>query len=515
LKERKLDLVEGDLPPNGGSPETAARVRRAKIICTIGPACDSDEMIRDLMLAGMDVARLNFSHGTHSEHARRIERLRRVAHQLKRTICILQDLQGPKIRTGVLKDGKNITLKPGALLTITPRKVAGTAALISSDFPELAREVAPGARILLSDGRIELKVRAIHGDDVECEVLNGGTLGEHQGINLPDTSMAVPSITEKDKRDLEFGLKHGVDVVAMSFVRSADDIQAGKNLMREFGKSVPVIAKLEKPQAIDRLEEILEAANGVMVARGDLGVEMRPEQIPIIQKLVIQRSAVWRKPVITATQMLESMTENPRPTRAEASDVANAIFDGSDAVMLSGETARGKYPLETVAMMSRIVQEAENAMTRLPHAPRRRHEDHRYSVAETICESIAHAAEDLPMGAIAVFTESGNTARMLSKHRPKVCIYAFSRKPEVCNRMNALWGVHPVHAEEWESAESMLRTAEKELISKGLLREGDVLGLVAGTKLTSGATNFMRLHTVGENNSRRSTGERSASKHKK
>ena len=520
MKERKLDLVEGDLPPNGGSPEIAARVRRAKIICTIGPACDSDEMIRDLMLAGMDVARLNFSHGTHSEHARRIERLRRVAHQLKRTICILQDLQGPKIRTGVLKDGKTITLKPGALLTITPRKVAGTAALISSDFPELAREVAPGARVLLSDGRIELKVRAIHGDDVECEVLNGGTLGEHQGINLPDTSMAVPSITEKDKRDLEFGLKHGVDVVAMSFVRSADDIQAGKNLMREFGKSVPVIAKLEKPQAIDRLEEILEAANGVMVARGDLGVEMRPEQIPIIQKLVIQRSAVWRKPVITATQMLESMTENPRPTRAEASDVANAIFDGSDAVMLSGETARGKYPLETVAMMSRIVQEAETAMTRLPHAPRRRHEDHRYSVAETICESIAHAAEDLPMGAIAVFTESGNTARMLSKHRPKVCIYAFSRKPEVCNRMNALWGVHPVHAEEWESAESMLRTAEKELISKGLLREGDVLGLVAGTKLTSGATNFMRLHTVGENNSRRSTGERSAGerstgKHKK
>jgi pyruvate kinase len=510
LKERKLDLVEGDLPSNGGSPEIAARVRRAKIVCTIGPACDSDEMIRDLMLAGMDVARLNFSHGTHAEHARRIERLRRVAHQLKRTICILQDLQGPKIRTGLLKDGKNITLKPGALLTITPRKVTGTAAVISSDFPELAREVAPGARVLLSDGRIELKVRAIHGDDVECEVLNGGTLGEHQGINLPDTSMAVPSITEKDKRDLEFGLKHGVDVVALSFVRSADDIQAGKNLMREFGKSVPVIAKLEKPQAIDRLEEILEAANGVMVARGDLGVEMRPEQIPIIQKLVIQRSAVWRKPVITATQMLESMTENPRPTRAEASDVANAIFDGSDAVMLSGETARGQYPLETVAMMSRIVQEAETAMTRLPHAPRRRHEDHRYSVAETICESIAHAAEDLPMGAIAVFTESGNTARMLSKHRPKVCIYAFSRKPEVCNRMNALWGVHPVHAEEWESAESMLRTAEKELISKGLLREGDVLGLVAGTKLTSGATNFMRLHTVGENNSRRSTG-----KHKK
>ena len=506
MKERKLDLVEGDLPPCGGAPEVVGRVRRAKIVCTIGPACDSEEMIRKLMLAGMDVARLNFSHGTHAEHAKRIERIRSAAKQLKRTICIMQDLQGPKIRTGVLKNGKNVTLKPGSVLTITPRNVTGTATLISSDFPELAREVAPGARVLLSDGRIELKVRAIHGDDVECEVLNGGTLGEHQGINLPDTSMAVPSVTEKDKRDLEFGLKHGVDVVALSFVRSAEDIHAGKNLMRGFGKSVPIIAKLEKPQAIERLEEILEASNGVMVARGDLGVEMPPERIPVIQKLVIQRAGVWRKPVITATQMLESMTDNPRPTRAEASDVANAIFDGCDAVMLSGETARGNYPLETVAMMSRIVLEAEASMTQLPPAPRRRREDHRYSVAETICESIAHAAEDLPMGAIAVFTESGNTARMLSKHRPKVCIYAFSRKPEVCNRMNALWGVHPVHKEEWASAESMLKTAEDELLSKGLLRAGDVLGLVAGTRLTSGATNFMRLHTVGENNAARSSG---------
>jgi pyruvate kinase len=468
-------------------------------------------MLRNLMLAGMDVARLNFSHGSHAEHTKRIERIRRAAQQLKRTICILQDLQGPKIRTGVLKDGKNVMLKAGATLTITSRKVTGTAALISSDFPDLAHEVAPGARVLLCDGRIELRVRAVHGDDIECEVLNGGTLGEHQGINLPDTSMRVPAVTEKDKRDLEFGLKHGVDVVALSFVRSAEDIHAAKNIMRGFGKSVPIVTKLEKPQAIEKLEEILEASNGVMVARGDLGVEMPPERIPVIQKLIIQRAGVWRKPVITATQMLESMTDNPRPTRAEASDVANAIFDGCDAVMLSGETARGKYPLETVAMMSRIVLEAEAAMNQLPFMPRRRHEDHRYSVAETICESIAHAAEDLPMGAIAVFTESGNTARMLSKHRPKVCIYAFSRKLEVCNRMNALWGVHPVHKEEWESAESMLKTAEDELIAKGLLRPGDVLGLVAGTKLTSGATNFMRLHTVGERNAARP----SAGRHKK
>jgi pyruvate kinase len=497
--KRKLDLVEGDLPASGPAPEeTAERVRRAKIICTIGPACDSEEKIRELMSTGMDVARLNFSHGTHAEHARRIHRLRRAARHLKRTICILQDLQGPKIRTGRLKDGHYVLLKAGALLTITPRMLAGTAELISTDFAGLAREVEPGARVLLSDGRIELRVRSIQGDDVVCEVLNGGTLGEQQGINLPGAALAIPALTAKDKLDLEFGLKHGVDLVALSFVRSGEDIREAKSLMRDFGKSVPIIAKLEKPQAIERLEEILEVASSVMIARGDLGVELPPERVPIIQKLIIQRAGVWRRPVITATQMLESMTENPRPTRAEASDVANAIFDGTDAVMLSGETASGRYPRETVAIMVRIILEAEASMAQSLPATRRRHEEHRYSVAETICESIAHAAEDLPMRAIAVFTESGNTARMLSKHRPRVCIYAFSRKLEVCNRMNALWGVHPVHKEEWESAEAMLQTAEKELLQKGLLRTGDVLGLVAGTKLTSGATNFMRLHTVGE-----------------
>jgi len=505
LKERKLDLVEGGLSASGPAPEEAAeRVRRAKIICTIGPACDSEEMIGDLMRTGMDVARLNFSHGTHAEHARRIRRLRRAADHLKRTICIVQDLQGPKIRTGRLKNGKAVLLKAGTLLTITPRKVVGTATLISTDFAGLAREVEPGARILLSDGRIELRVRSIRGEDVECEVLNGGTLGEQQGINLPGAAMAIPALTAKDKRDLEFGLKHGVDVVALSFIRSAADVRMAKSLMREFGKSVPIIAKLEKPQAIERLEEILEVADGVMIARG----ELPPERVPIIQKLVIQRAGVWRRPVITATQMLESMTENPRPTRAEASDVANAIFDGTDVVMLSGETASGRYPREAVAMMARIILEAEASIAQLPPAARRRREDHRYSVAETICESIAHAAEDLPMRAIAVFTESGNTARMLSKHRPKVRIYAFSRKPEVCNRMNTLWGVHPVHKDQWESAEEMLKTAEKELLPKGLLRIGDVLGLVAGTKLTSGATNFMRLHTVGESDQARSTWRR-------
>ncbi len=453
------------------------------------------------MQLGMDVARLNFSHGTHAEHARRIKRLRSAARKLNRTLCILQDLQGPKIRTGRLKGGEPVTLEAGARLTITPRQAAGTASLISTDFPGLAREVEPGARILLSDGRIELRVIAIHADDVECEIVNGGLLAEQQGINLPGAALSIPALTEKDKVDLRFGLEQGVDAVALSFVRSADDIRIAQGLMRKYGKSVPIVAKLEKPQAIERLEEILEVAAGVMIARGDLGVEMPPERVPIIQKRVIQRASVWRKPVITATQMLESMTQNPRPTRAEASDVANAIFDGTDAAMLSGETASGRYPRETVAMMARIILEAEASMAQLPPTPRRRRENQTYSVAETICESIAHAAEELPMGAIAVFTESGNTARMLSKHRPKACIYAFSRNLEVCNRMNALWGVQPIYKTQWNSAEDMVRAAEKELLPKGIIRKGDVLGLVAGTRLTSGATNFMRLHTVGENES--------------
>ena len=413
------------------------------------------------------------------------------------------------IRTGRLKHGKPVELNSGARLTITPRVVAGTAALISTDFPALAREVEPGARVLLSDGRIELKVLAIHGDNVECEVLNGGTLAEQQGINLPGAAVAIPALTAKDKLDLEFGLKHGVDAVALSFVRSADDILMAQSLIREFGKSVPIVAKLEKPQAIERLEEILEVADGVMIARGDLGVELPPERVPVIQKRVIQRAGVWRKPVITATQMLESMTENPRPTRAEASDVANAIFDGTDAVMLSGETASGRYPRETVAMMVRIIVEAEASMTQMAQPPRRR-ERGRYSIAETICESIAHAAEDLPMRAIAVFTESGNTARLLSKHRPRARIYAFSRNLEVCNRMNALWGVHPIHKREWNSAEEMVKTAERELLPRGLIRKGDVLGLVAGTQFAEGATNFMRLHTVGESDRARSKGRKRA-----
>jgi len=497
LKPGKPDLVSGDW---SAEPAIAAR-RRAKIICTIGPSCNTEARLREMMRLGMDVARLNFSHGTHPEHARNIARLRRAAKQENRTICILQDLQGPKIRTGALKDHEPVVLQTGSLVTITPRDISGTSSLICTTFPGLAQEVRPGSRILLSDGLIELRVTQVRNSDVECQVVNGGLLGEHQGINLPGAALSIPALTSKDRADLEFGLKHGVDMVALSFVRSAGDVRSVKQIMVERGRDAPVIAKLEKPQALKQLEEIFEAADGVMVARGDLGVEMPAEKVPVIQKYVIRRATDWRKPVIIATQMLESMIENPRPTRAEASDVANAVFDGTDAIMLSAETATGLYPRESVAMMARIVVEAESNMAEFTH-PRRR-QQRRLSIAEAICESIAHAAEDLHMGAIAVFTESGNTALLISKYRPLAEIYAFCRTPAVCNRLNLLWGVQPVVRERALTAEQMLSAAEQELLRRGRVKTGDVLGVVAGTQMASGSTNFMRLHLVTAEEERR------------
>ena len=477
------------------APASDAALRRAKIICTIGPSCNTEPLLLDLMQLGMDVARLNFSHGTHEEHARTIERLRKAAEKLDRTICILQDLQGPKIRTGRLKNHQPVTIKSGATLTITPNDLEGDERLISTTFQGLAKEVQPGSRILLSDGLIELRVTRVRGADVQCSVVNGGMLGEHQGINLPGAALSIPALTEKDRKDLEFGLHHAVDMVALSFVRSASDVLEAKQIIADHASHIPVIAKLEKPQALDQLEAIFEASDGVMVARGDLGVEMPPEKVPVIQKRVIRRAAEWRKPVIIATQMLESMIENPRPTRAEASDVANAVFDGTDAVMLSAETASGRYPRQAVTMMAKIVAEAENSMVDFAYARQRR--NHRgLSIAETICESIAHAAEDLHMAAIAVFTETGATARLVSKFRPRTAIYAFSNVAAVCNRMNLYWGVHPVRRTQTYNTEDMVITAEQELLRRNRARTGDVMGVVAGTQHASGSTNFMRLHVV-------------------
>src|SRR6202167_4856518 len=499
MKPRQPELATADsLTAEISATSLASPVpRRAKIICTIGPACNSEAAMRDLLRLGMDVARLNFSHGTHEDHAHNIHRLRRAAEREGRTVCILQDLQGPKIRTGPLEQHQPVLLKTGSVVTITPQDIPGTTERISTTFPDLARELSAGARILLSDGLIELRVRGVRGDDVLCDVLNGGMLGEHKGINLPGIALSIPALTEKDRKDLEFGLKHGVDAVALSFVRFAADVNMVRKIVQERGADTPLIAKLEKPQAIDNLEEILEAVDGIMVARGDLGVEMAPEKIPVIQKHVIRRCSVWRKPVITATQMLESMIENPRPTRAEASDVANAIYDGTDAVMLSGETAAGKYPVETVAMMAKMGLETE-IKEPLPRVERGRQGHVRLSVAETICESMAHAAEDLDISAIAVFTETGTTARQLSKYRPKSPIFGLSSVESVIHRMTLLWGVHPILCNKLATAEQMVETAERLLEAGEHVQPREILGIVAGTRTKSGSTNFLRLHVLGD-----------------
>jgi pyruvate kinase len=473
--------------------------RRAKIVCTLGPSSDTEDDIRQLLLLGMDVARLNFSHGTHPEHLRRVRTLRKLAAELGRTVCVLQDLQGPKIRTSALRNHTPVNLIPGARVTITNKEIEGTAELLGTTFKTLAREVEIGSRILLSDGRLSLKVLKVQGDDVLCEVMDGGLLGEHQGINLPGAVLSAPSLTNKDKKDLAFGLSIHVDAVAISFVRSAADILAVKKIIAAAGHCTPVIAKLEKPQAIANLEEILKIADGVMVARGDLGVEVPPEKVPIIQKHVIRRALYWRKPVITATQMLDSMIQNPRPTRAEASDVANAIYDGSDAVMLSGETASGQHPREAVSMMARIVIEAEADIRRV--ATTRRRDTRELTIPEAICESVAHVAEELKMHGIAVFTASGETAGLISKYRPRAEVYAFSHVPEVCNRLNLYWGVRPVPIKAPHSVEAMLKAVEVELRRDKVAATDDIVAIVAGTRmLTAGSTNFIRLHRIGSLN---------------
>ena len=471
--------------------------RRAKIVATLGPASNTEPVFRDLVRAGVDVVRLNFSHGTHEEKLALIQMIRKVSREERKPLCILGDLQGPKIRTSKLKDHQPVLLKAGQRLTITPREVPGTAALVGTTFKTLAENVEQGSRILLSDGLIELRVHEVVGDDVVCEIVNGGMLGENKGINLPGIPVRVPSLTDKDTEDLEFALKNGVDAIAVSFVRTAEDVRLVRNRVSAYGGETWIIAKLEKPQAIEHLDAILTVADGIMVARGDLGVEVPPEKVPAIQKHIIRRAAEFRKPVITATQMLESMIDNPRPTRAEVSDVANAVYDGTDAVMLSGESAVGKYPVQTVAMMARIVADAERHIKEDSYSESRERRTH-LSIAETICEATAHAADDLDLRGIALFTESGVTARQLSKYHPTSPIFALSPVEVTINRLNLLWGTTPIRCPKVNSTEALVECAENLLEQGGYVRPREVIAIVAGTRTKSGSTNFLRLHVMGE-----------------
>jgi pyruvate kinase len=474
------------------------RGRRAKIVATLGPASNTPATFRELVRAGLDVARLNFSHGSHEQKADLIRMVRTISKEERKPICILADLQGPKIRTGKLKGHKPVQLIAGKSLTITPREIEGTAALVGTTFKTLAENLERGSRILLSDGLIELHVESVKGVDVICEIVNGGMLGENKGINLPGIAVNVPSLTEKDEEDLIFAIAQGVDTVAVSFVRTADDVRHVKNRLAALKSDAWVVAKLEKPQAIEHLDSILEVTDAIMVARGDLGVEVPPEKVPALQKHIIRRAAEFRKPVITATQMLESMIDNPRPTRAEASDVANAIYDGTDSVMLSAESAAGKYPVEAVAMMAKIITETEHQIRLDPRPALGHHPSVRLSIAETICECMSHAADDLDVAAIAIFTESGMTARLLSKYHPEPPIFALSPFEKVINRCMLLWGTYPILCARFRDTDKLVNMAEQILETQGHVHQRQIVGIVAGTRTKSGATNFMRLHMVGD-----------------
>jgi pyruvate kinase len=452
-------------------------------------------MIARLLAAGMDVARLNFSHGTHAEHAQRIKQLREAARQTDRPLGILQDLQGPKIRTGKLKDGQPVQLRAGDRFVITTHAIIGTAERVSTTYAALPHDVEPGDRILLSDGLIELRVIEASDDEVRSEVVFGGELRENQGINLPGVKVSAPALTEKDIADLQFGLAQGVDYVAISFVRRAADLRDVKARIKAAGKNTPICAKIEKPEALDDLGAILEIADAIMVARGDLGVEMAAEQVPVVQKQLIDAAGSAGVPVITATQMLDSMIRNPRPTRAEASDVANAIIDGTDAVMLSGETANGLYPIESVEMMSRIAEVAEASG---------RHGDHltappvlnppSHSVSDAISAAACAIVQVLPVRAIVPFTMSGKTALMIANLRPVAPILAFTPSADVYNALTLVWGVTPIMCDYIDRLEVLGARVSEILVARGFAQPGDQVVVAGGHPIAArGATNFVKV----------------------
>jgi pyruvate kinase len=476
-------------------------MRRTKIVCTIGPASREPERLRELMLAGLDIARLNFSHGDHREHEENITQIRAVAAQLDRPIAILADLQGPKLRVGQMVEA-GVLLEAGSEATLTTEPVIGQGPdALPVQYRGLPRAVRSGDRVLLDDGLLELRVLSTTRTAVRCRVLVGGVLQSNKGMNLPRAPQDIPSITAKDRADLAFALEHGVDWVALSFVRSAAEVIELKQLISKLcgdTRCVPVMAKIEKPEALENIDEIIDSVDAIMVARGDLGIEIRPEEVPMTQKALIHACNQAGIPVVTATQMLDSMIRNPRPTRAEASDVANAILDGTDAIMLSGETSIGFYPLEAVRTMARIALEVE------AHCPQMS-DDERPAAADevplTIADAVSHAARSAAhsLGAAAIITptSSGYTARLMSRHRPRMPIIAVTPDPGVQRALALCWGVIPLSAPRTENTDEMLAQAVQAARSRGLVREGDILVLTGGAAGSApGTTNLTRVLVV-------------------
>ncbi|MGE5698019.1 MAG: pyruvate kinase [Candidatus Sericytochromatia bacterium] len=467
--------------------------RRGKIVCTLGPATNSDETVRSLVEAGMDVARMNFSHGDQADHKASYDRVRAASDTTGRAVGILADLQGPKIRLGRFAAG-HAFWQSGDTVRITVEECDGTHDRVSTTYKQLAHDAAPGDRLLVDDGKVVLVVEGIDGDDVVCTVTEGGPVSNNKGLSLPGMNVSVPALSEKDIDDLEFSLRLGVDLIALSFVRSPADIELVHDVMDRVERRVPVIAKLEKPEAIDNLEAIVLAFDAVMVARGDLGVELPLEEVPLVQKRAIQMARENAKPVIVATQMLESMVENLRPTRAEASDVANAVLDGADALMMSGETSVGRHPVEAVKTMSRIIAAVEQNSTAAPpltHVPR------------TKRGVISYAARDigerLDAKALVAFTQSGDTVRRLARLHTPLPLLAFTDRPEVRSQLALTWGTETFIVPHMHTTDDMIREVDKSMLELGRYRRGDLVVIVAGAPPgTVGSTNLIHVHRIGE-----------------
>ena len=457
-----------------------AKMKKTKIICTMGPNEDNRQVMVDLAKNGMDIARFNFSHGTHEEQKERLDQLKSVREELGLPIAALLDTKGPEIRTGLLKDGQKVLLEEGQKFTLTTRVIEGDNMIAHINYDGLPTDVAAGNRILIDDGLIELRVENVEGTEIHCVVVNGGELGQRKGVNVPNVKIKLPALTEKDKEDIWFGIEQGFDFIAASFVRSADAIIEIKQMLDVAGSSIKVIAKIENEEGVDNIDAIIEASDGIMVARGDLGVEIPAEKVPFIQKTIIRKCNEACKPVITATQMLDSMIRNPRPTRAEVTDVANAVYDGTDVVMLSGETAAGKYPLEALKMMAQIVEETESHLDYDAYRVRRVSTENKKSISNAVCFSSISTAHDLDAKVIVAPTISGFTARLLSKYRPSARIIGLSPSAAAVRQMQIYWGVTPFMAKRAESTDILIASSIDLLKSKGILESGDLAIVTAG-----------------------------------
>ncbi|OYD08403.1 pyruvate kinase [Paludifilum halophilum] len=472
-------------------------MRKTKIVCTIGPASEEPETLKRLIQAGMNVARLNFSHGSHEEHKLRIDRIRQVEKELGKKVALLLDTKGPEIRTGKLKT-EEVQLKTGDPIILTTESVEGDASKISISYKGLPRDVEPGSTILIDDGLISLTVSDVRGEEIHCRIANGGPLKSHKGVNVPGVSVNLPGITDKDVEDIRFGVEQGVDFIAASFVRKPEDVLEIRKLLEDCESDIHIIPKIENQEGLQNLKSILKVSDGLMVARGDLGVEVPAEDVPVFQKEMIRKCNQVGKPVITATQMLDSMQRQPRPTRAEASDVANAIFDGTDAIMLSGETASGRYPVEAVETMERIASRAENSL-RYRDLYRERIREQDVSIPDSISQAVVHTAWNLRCSAVITSTESGRTARMVSKYRPLAPIVAVTQHDRVVRKLTLVWGVYPVKGEKVETTDEMLKIAITSSLASGCVRHGDLVVITAGVPVgKSGTTNLMKVHVIGD-----------------